>query len=131
MNVETTTAEPKQNDEGIVCPGCARVQCADATFCGDCGAPISAVSVLGPLEQVYAEGHMFRRAARGPTSRIVLVGMWLLFFPSLLVLITTVPRGQWPFAIPLGFLYVLLLWRVTQNYFQRKSEPSASNNSVV
>ena len=68
--------------ESAVCPTCHTLNVPDVTFCQRCGAPIGFISTIGPLETAYAEGFAYRRAVEGRPQFIVVVGIWLIFFPS-------------------------------------------------
>jgi hypothetical protein len=71
---------------GAVCLTCTTVNHPLSTFCVKCGAPISPLSVYGPLETVMTQGHGLRNAVDHP-SRLALIGVWLIFFPTVFVFI--------------------------------------------
>jgi hypothetical protein len=99
-----------------------------AAFCHRCGTPIGTTATLDPLHVIQAEGHLLRKAIEGRPKLVVLVGVWLLFLPALVVsalyavnLITAhSSRADFVFfwcSVGLAYLSVVILWRVTKNYF--------------
>jgi len=68
----------------VICQSCAAENERIAVFCERCGGPIGHLSVYGPLETVLTQGHGFRNAVTHP-NLITVVGMWLIFFPSVLI----------------------------------------------
>lgn len=96
--------------EYALCPSCVFPNVPDVQWCKQCGAPMNFISTIGPLERCYAEGFAYRRAVRGRPKFIVVLGIWFLFFPSLLACIglfcSTVGLGVlnefigfWPFRV--------------------------------
>lgn len=81
----------------------------------------------------HAEGFLFRKAVEGRPKPIVLIGIWIIFFPVLILslycatqLILNRARALdffffWAF---IGFVYVasVVLYRVTKNYLSPPSE---------
>jgi hypothetical protein len=102
-----------------VCPGCLSEHTEGTHFCSKCGAPLSAFATVGPLERIHAQGYAYRRAASGPTSRIVVIGMWLLILPQIFMLTLSIPsRG---FVFIFSAAYAILLYRVTTNYIRSRT----------
>ncbi len=68
----------------LLCPHCvAPIERSD-DFCPTCGGPITSHASIDPLGQIYSAGYAYRQAvAEGPT-RIVVLGMWLIFGPQAL-----------------------------------------------
>jgi hypothetical protein len=114
-------------DERQLCLNCLSPNSPLANFCADCGAPLSSYAATGPLERVFAEGHVYRRAVAEPKSLLVVIGVWVLFG-------MTVTAGIMPFlltpddaGVP-GLLMALLLvpisvaviWKTTRRYTSRK-----------
>lgn len=60
--------EPGHDDEGEfdpsrrACSVCAELNPLTADFCAKCGAPIGAYASLKPIEKIFAEGFVYRRA---------------------------------------------------------------------
>ena len=132
---EDSIPELPISGESVVCPTCHALNVPDVAFCRRCGAPIGFISTIGPLETAYAEGFALRQAVQGRPKFVVVLGIWLLFFP---VLVTTIGFG---FAILkevmdgnggvvglIGFLLfwicvgfaaisAIMLYRVTKNFF--------------
>lgn len=140
---------PEQTDpvEMLVCPSCTARNAPMSDFCQECGCPISPLAAMDPVKRIFAEGFVYRRAATGPITRTVLIGMWLLFGPVFLVgalflfvfafvhfsslriewlpaLITLTP----PFLVMI--VSGLLLRRVTLNYFRSRRELEDENEPI-
>ena len=109
--------------EIIVCPGCLTPQPEGPHFCVKCGAPLTAFSTVGPFERIFAEGHSLRRAVSGPTSKLVVVGMWLLVVPQVLVLFALRSAVGLLGGLVVA-VYAALLFRVTRNYLRQKKSAS-------
>lgn len=108
----------------IVCPGCQHAQEEGPHFCAACGAPLSALATVGPFERIFAQGHAYRRAAAGPTSRIVVAGMWLLLLPQFAILLIAPPPAALALLLLFGATHGVLLYRVTRNYLRRTRPPA-------
>ena len=67
----------------VLCPHCAASNLPAADFCARCGAPLSVIASTDPLRSTLSEGFLYREATRGAPKRIVVVGIWLLFLPTL------------------------------------------------
>ena len=116
-----TTAEP------ITCPSCQSVNEQFAAFCHKCRAPIGATATLDPMNVIQAEGHLFRRALEGRPKLVVLLGIWILFFPLLVVSVFSAAnlivnhhsRADFIFFwvfVGLSYLSLVVVYRVTRNY---------------
>jgi hypothetical protein len=111
----------------ILCVSCLTENSQAQPFCRKCGAPISTTATLDPINQIQAQGHLFRTALRGRPRFIVLLGIWMMFFPVLLVsvsvaihLITSHDRRSdfvffWAVA-GLAYVSLVILYRITKNY---------------
>ena len=120
MNDESATDGQRHEPDLIVCPGCLHEQPEGPHFCARCGAPLTAFSTVGPFERIFAQGHAYRRSVSGPTSKIVVIGMWALLLPQLLFLLTVRTPGSIAFLLVSGTIYGALLYRVTRNYIVRR-----------
>ena len=121
------TTEAPEGGDRIVCPGCLTEQNEGPHFCVACGAPLTAFAAVGPFERIHAQGYAYRRATSGPTSLIVVIGMWLICFPSIIAataVITTLPAAGTIGILSMMLVgifcaaYGTLLYRVTKNYIQ-------------
>ena len=72
-----------ENVENVLCTSCMAANNPIDDFCKECGCPIGQFVNLDPLKRIYSMGWVYRRSASGPISRIVLVGIWLIFGTSL------------------------------------------------
>jgi hypothetical protein len=124
-------------DGSLLCTSCLHPNPPETPFCKRCGAPIGAISAVGPLEHIYAEGFAYRQATEGRPKTIVLVGMWLLFLPPLVLALplmaAIVNDGRGSGAVfelililVLAAISAAILIKVTLNYF--KQPPAASND---
>lgn len=121
----------------ITCPSCQAFNKPFAAFCEQCRTPLGATATLDPMNVIQAEGHLFRRALEGRPKLIVLLGVWVIFFPTLAVSgfsavsLIIVRRGPSDFvffwvSIGLAFLSALILYRITLNYLTlplRRADP--------
>jgi predicted amidophosphoribosyltransferase len=121
-----------------VCPQCMALCEPNADFCRACGAPLSALAAFDPYKQIFVQGWFYRRATSRPTSFVVVLGMWLIFGPTVLIACCTMmpwslQLSSWnndpPFlagmsiAMALGMLglYAMILYRVTRRYLQQRA----------
>ncbi len=93
------------------------------------------------MNVIQAEGHLFRRALEGRPKLIVLLGVWVIFFPTLAVsassavnLITT-HRGLQDFVFfwlstGMAGLSIVILYRITRNYLTRPPTYSDHDEDV-
>jgi ribosomal protein L40E len=113
-------------DEKQLCVGCMAPNETSAHFCAKCGAPLSSYAATGPLEHVFAEGHLYRQAADRPASLIVVLGIWMIFGVMALAGVTLIllSGGMGIQERVLGafilVISVLLIWKTTHNYCARK-----------
>ena len=112
-------AEP---DEEIVCPSCLSSNATRAVFCTGCGAPLGLISTIDPFQSTQAEGFAYRSAVDGAPSRVVLIGMWLIFAPPAIGLLAALAMSAmddlWENAafLPFGAVSPIILYRTTKNY---------------
>jgi hypothetical protein len=130
MVAETSEIEPDVSPDGesALCIFCLFPNLPDAAWCKRCGGSISYGSIVGPLDAARASGFMWRGALRGRPKRFVFVGVWLLFFPKLLLNLFAL---FWIFSGDVGGPVILvqfwlalasaaiasaMLYQVTRNY---------------
>jgi len=116
-----------QNENPAICPSCLTPNKAFEAFCQNCGAPIGGIATLDPIQSIHTQGFMLRKAVDERPRLIVLVGMWILFFPALLGSVYAASRlirvggglanfiFFWAF-VGLGYASIVILYRVTKNY---------------
>jgi len=120
--------------ESMICPTCHTLNVPGVAFCRRCGGPLGFISTIGPLETAYAEGFAYRQAVQGRPKFIVVLGMWLIFFPILVTMIafslSILKKGMegtgglvgiigfFLFWICVGFAVIsaIMLCRVTKNF---------------
>lgn len=131
--------------EVAICPDCMAPNHPAAHFCDKCNAPLSSHAAIDPIGQIYSQGYIYRKAIRGRTSLIMLIGMLLIFWPSVILLFLgpinlyrslTTP-GQWSWS---GFagsllsgLYVILgvaiLVKVTASFIHNLFKKEDANEA--
>lgn len=120
----------------ILCPHCLAENEEHAHFCRECFTPLSAHAAIDPVGQIYAQGDTYRKAVANPSRPIILLGMWLIFAPSiflaLLGLIAIFEPHRVGNPVALAILYAgfytglalvqgAILYRVTHNFLHRKT----------
>ena len=128
------------SDEKIVCTSCHAHNTPAAVFCRRCGAPISFISTIGPMETLYAEGFAYRQALQGRPKFVVVLGIWLVFFPAFLgfvggmflilggFIVIGGPAAFIFFALFAGLsaICAVMIYRVTRNFLTiPKRQPDA------
>lgn len=101
-------------------------------FCPKCSSPVSLLSTTDPIQSIQTEGFIYRRSVEGRPKPIVVIGVWLLFFPLLglgviwMVTILTVGAGtgtagfvMFLIAAAVTYCGAVMLYRVTRNYFKK------------
>ena len=80
------------------------------------------VANVDPIQHIHSEGFAYRSAVDGPSSLIVVIGIWLLFLPLGLGTLVSAP-AMLAVSFPYGVLLLLLsvasfvmLFRSTRNY---------------
>ena len=137
---EDSIPELPNSGETVVCTTCHTFNVPDVAFCRRCGAPIGFISTIGPLETAYAEGFAYRQAVQGRPKFIVVVGIWLIFFPVLVTMVafslSILKKGLegtgglvgiigfflfW-ICVGLAVISAIMLYRVTKNYLSIPNE---------
>ncbi|HUG19018.1 MAG TPA: zinc ribbon domain-containing protein [Planctomycetaceae bacterium] len=74
--------------EVLVCPSCFEPLLPHAHLCSNCGAPVSARAMMDPFASIWGEGYAYRQATKRDArpNRVVLIGIWLIFFPGVLTI---------------------------------------------
>lgn len=138
--------DPYESTDVIVCPSCLTVNGEHQHFCRECGTPLTALSVIDPVGQIYATGDTYRKAMNRPSRMIVVIGTWLIFLPTILTggvlpVVAAVDNMEWDRIDPsrVVFLFLSLMWggaccaffgsilyRVTRNYLRQQHEPAGA-----
>ena len=74
----------------ILCLTCMKENDRTATFCRFCNRALDLSDNHDPLQKLSMEGAVYAKAVEVKPNIIILVGVWLLFFP---VLIVSVPMA--------------------------------------
>jgi len=117
----------RERGEKQLCLNCLAPNSQLANFCHDCGAPLSSFAATGPIESVFAEGHVYRQAVESPRSWIVVVGVWVLF--GMMALSGAMPLFAGQETGTPGVIYslillpipLLVLWKTTRRFFESRS----------
>ena len=132
-----------ETEETEICIQCLVPNKPGTNFCRECGAPLSSYAATGPFESLFAEGHLYRRAAEQPRRFIVVLGIWLIF-GGMAVSGTMIAVIGWklgnglrvPAGIAMVLFSVVLITKTTRNYRARQmvtgdgdGVPTASNGS--
>ncbi|MBA3600421.1 MAG: hypothetical protein H0W45_04160 [Acidobacteria bacterium] len=118
--------QPHQNT--ILCVACMKENNGAATFCRFCNAALSLTDNPDHLQRIAMEGALYAKAVEVKPNIVVLVGVWLLFFPILIVslpsAISVMLEGEggtlsfvifWILIITAIFSGTML-YKVTRNY---------------
>ncbi len=62
-----------------VCPSCLAPIRPDDDFCPNCDTPLTVHATTDPISNIRAGGFAYASAANRPRSRIVVIGVWLIF----------------------------------------------------
>lgn len=116
-----------------LCPSCVKPTQQTERFCSHCGAPISYMATIDPIQETISEGLMYQRVSQNPRSAIVVIGACLLFGVfSVLILIFTIREiatdklstyqfQKWVGLIGVNLFsvcYIVLLSRTIRNYYK-------------
>ncbi|HSG72341.1 MAG TPA: zinc ribbon domain-containing protein [Planctomycetaceae bacterium] len=145
--------------EVLVCPSCFEPLLPHAHLCSNCGAPVSARAMMDPLASIWGEGYAYRQATKSGArpNRVVLIGIWLIFFPGVLTIgmmllefaaqavkdlsqfrnpfaprglgITTTPFTVFVLILILGIQSAILI-RVTRNYRRSRKIVESDQETV-
>jgi len=113
----------------ILCLSCMKENNSAATFCRFCNAPLGLADNPDHLQKIAMEGAVYAKAVEVKPNIVILVGVWLLFFPILIVslpsAISVMREGGggtssfvifWILIITAVFSGTML-YKVTRNYF--------------
>lgn len=113
----------------IVCQSCLQQNNSEAINCRFCNAPLILSDNIDPVKGLPNEGYTYSKAVEGKPKPIVLIGVWVMFFPLLLisgfsalsVIFTDIGGGSMAFIIfwvsVAAFIFsFVMLYRVTKNY---------------
>ena len=120
----------KESSE-ILCPSCMSAIDPNETFCPKCGSPIGTLANADPMGSIRAQGFLLGKATEGRPKLIVLIGMWIMFFPALIgcaglaisIIYNRAGTGASDFVFfwigaALSFAFGVILFKVTRNYLK-------------
>ena len=124
--------------EAALCPSCFHRNPPEIDFCRNCGRPMGIIATCGPLERIFSQGWLYRKAVSEPT-RFILIGMWLVFGPTVLYLTffigqllpdfreTYFALGSFVFIWAIS---VAILYRTTRKYIIAKRNTPGREDAV-
>ncbi len=129
--------------EDVFCPSCSSSINQEYTFCPKCGGPMGPLTTLDPVQTIRAEGFVLQKATETRPKPIVLVGIWILFFPgfliglwfSITVAINRAGSGASDFVffwigVLIAYIAAVFLFKVTRNYLRHvPSETTKSGDN--
>lgn len=88
MNEEAESPEVEEEylDDPVLCVHCTKTIPWDANLCVHCKAPQNFIASTDPYQRIHAEGFILRTAAENPRSWLTLIGIWLIYLPTLFTL---------------------------------------------
>ena len=122
-------------DETVTCVSCLTQNAPFTPFCHQCGAPISAIATVDPVQTIQTDGFLLRKALTGRPKPIVFLGIWILHLPVLLVgagiALRMIVNGHgladflffWA-GMGLACFGFVVLYRATRNYLAQRQRPS-------
>ena len=124
----------QETEEQELCTQCMTGNRPNSHFCRKCGAPLSSYAATGPFESLFAEGHVYRKAAEQPQHLIVVLGMWVIFgimaLAGVMIAVMSWDMGsRFGVLAGIGLLAVsaFLIGKTTKNYRNRKATRSDEN----
>ena len=114
----------KEESDNICCPHCLELNNPNSPNCVKCGGPLLAISTIGPFERIETHGFAQREAINRPKRLIVVIGVWLLWFPALLACIIPVfldPNAAFV-LLPMSILPIIIIFKTTRNYVKYRKE---------
>ena len=66
----------------MICPACQTTNDEFETFCRKCDSPIGTTATLAPVPSIQTQGFLFRKAVDKPPNLIVVIGIRILFAPT-------------------------------------------------
>lgn len=126
---------PDGSDPKPLCLSCLVPNDPLAHFCANCGAPLTSYAATGPIEHLFAEGHVYRQATERPKNLIVVLGIWIIFGSmaltggAMLFLSgdATVGYAFGAFLVPIS---LIIIWKTTRNYLARRQPDTASETEL-
>ncbi len=129
------------NDEKIKpCLSCFSPIPLTASVCPNCGSALGMLDGIDPIQNLAAEGKVYQKTTEGKTTKMMLIGTWILFFPPAMIFgiiafataISETGGGTTMFMLfwttLTGSMFsIFMLYQVTKNYLNRKAEDNNTN----
>jgi len=96
-----------RRDQLFACPSCLGPNTEFSQFCVNCGSPVGTTSTLDPMSVIRAEALVLDQAVNKPQRGIVVLGIWIIFFP---VLLMTLASAIYEVSYDRGFQGFVFFW---------------------
>lgn len=116
--------------KGTVCLTCLKENDGAAVYCRYCNSALSLTDNPDPLQKLSLEGVVYSKAVEGKPKLVVIIGVWLLFFPVLvfssIAAVSMAFEGErgsigfvlfWLLVVS-AFFSLTMIYKVTKNYFK-------------
>jgi len=122
--------QPLQNT--ILCLACMKENNGAATFCRFCNHALSLTNNPDHLQKIAMEGAVYAKAVEVKPNIVVVVGVWLLFFPILIVSLPSAisvifEDGGGTLSFVIFWILIIItifsgtmLYKVTRNYYNAR-----------
>lgn len=132
---------PMENDDLEIrpCPSCMAPNLVAAAYCDNCNMPLSAYASLDPIGVISVEGHLLRKSISIKPKFVVVLGVWILFFPMFVlsffgtITLALGGGGSREFIVLLISVFSMVLsltflYRVTKNFVLRDAVRNEEEN---
>jgi hypothetical protein len=132
---EKFSVPPSFSENKTICSSCGGFMNPNETFCVRCSASFGMPQSSDPMQNLVSEGLLYGKAIQGKPKLIVVVGVWIIFLPLFLMMLTFMigmlffsdRGGGTAFLIYIltavvMFFSAMMLFNVTKNYFKKAVE---------
>jgi len=91
------TTSQQEQDSVDLCPNCMGEVPPGDHFCKACMTPMDSFAATDPVRSIHAEFNIFNKASRNAPKPIVLIGMWLIWGPSVAAITIVLCYGAYSF----------------------------------
>jgi len=132
-NSTENTIGGQSHQNTILCLACMKENNGAATFCRFCNHALSLTNNPDHLQKIAMEGAVYAKAVEVKPNIVVVVGVWLLFFPILIVSLPSAisvifeDGGGTPSFVIFWILIIItifsgtMLYKVTRNYYNARN----------
>ena len=124
------------SSETNLCTSCLEENDYGAVYCRRCNSALSLTENHDPLQKLGHEGAVYSKAVEGKPRLVVLVSVWLLFFPVLILSAASAvslafegEAGSLSFVLfwvstVAAFFSLVMIYKVTKNFFKSEKKDS-------